>query len=182
MTTFLALDVLYDAVVAQFAADSTSVENTFGWREPDLQYVNPRIAWVPGDEGGVVTDPLIAARGTQANPRQLGNLPERFHVVISADDPTAPVNERLQWRSVRLVFDAWYRAIYLAAHGTVFVESARWIIDKKVRRNGAAMIVECYILSPLLDLPVEVVGGAGTGASIDITELDVIEPVVLEVT
>lgn len=147
----LALELLYDAVVARFTAEGpANVSQPFGWREVAKQRVNARIVWVPGNPIGAVGR-VGPARNPGGDPRSIGTLLENFYVVISAQDPTAPENERLQYRATRLLRDYWYRAIYLAARGTFTIESEEWLVDKLERRYGTALRVIGSIQSKIPD-------------------------------
>lgn len=176
MAVVLALPRLFDAVVARFTAESTAVANVFGWRAPDQKETRgPRVAWVPGDDGGALGElvqPKKQALLEQGRP--LANLEELFHVVIVSADTTAPENERAQYQALRELFDAWWRAVHLAAHGTVRIVSAEWVIDRKVRRHGAAIVVTCSIDAVIPDAPYEK-APVDTAAEIDVEELDVTE-------
>lgn len=160
MTDTLALEYLFDQVVARFAADSTVAANYFGWREPPKQLGvsggrTARIVWRPGDPNGSV-GAVQSPRGPGATPaRPLGDLKELFTVEITAADNTAPENERKQYAACRLLFDAWYRAVYLKAGGSFVVQSANWLRgtgDSPVRRHGATMQVVCTILAKIPDI------------------------------
>jgi hypothetical protein len=151
----LALPTLYDAVVARFDLDSTNVESHFGWREPQKhKTARARIVWVPGDEGGG-TGNVDPARNPGGNPRSLATLRELFTVYIAADDPQFPENERSQYTATRLLFDAWVRAVYLAAHGTFSIESVSWNTSKNERRHGAELVCVCWIEALIPDAPYE---------------------------
>lgn len=147
-----ALPTLFDAVVARFDLDSTSVEQYFGWREPQKhKTARARIVWVPGDEGAV--GDVRAARNPGNNPRSLATLAELFTVYVSANDPQFPEDERKQYEATRRLFDAWYRAVYLAAHGTFEVASLAWNISKNERRHGTELVCVCWIESVIPDAP-----------------------------
>jgi hypothetical protein len=145
MTDTLALEKLFDDVVARFADEATSAVNVFGWREPNRQQVGNRIAWVPGDPFGNAGDDL-PPRNPGRNPRPLATLRELFTVVISGADLTTPDNERAQYRATRFLYDAWRRAFYLSAYGMQHgIKSTQWDTNKNERRFGAAMIVVAWI-------------------------------------
>jgi hypothetical protein len=146
----LALEQLYDAVVARFTADGTVATSAFGWREPARQTPPPSCRWYPGDPSGSLGE-LGAPKQPGRMPRSLGTLGERFTVVIASHDATAPDDERKQYKATRLLFDDWWRAVYLAAYGTVRVVSARWVIEKVERRYGATIEVVCAIEAMLPD-------------------------------
>jgi hypothetical protein len=171
MADTLALEKLFNDVEALFIAEGTNVPNLFGWRIPAQQVIGPRIAWVPGNFGGNAGEDA-PARNPGRNPRSLGTFRELFHVVISSEDPTAPEDELAQWKSTRLVFDAWYRAVYLSAHGTYRVLAIEWVTDKMERRFGAALRVTCAIESMVPDEALAV-APVDTVAVITASELDV---------
>lgn len=147
----LALEFLYNAVIDSFAADHVNASNDFGWRIPAQHPYGPRIAWVPGDasdSAGVIG----AAMYPGSIPRQLGTLRELFTVYFTAQDPSDPENELKQYHIVRELHDAWYRAVYFAAHGTFSIISQTWITKHMERRHGATMRLICQVLAPILDV------------------------------
>jgi hypothetical protein len=87
---------------------------------------------------------------------------------------TAPENELLQWKATRLLFDAWYRAVYLAAHGTFEIQDSRWVIDKTERRRGNAIRVLGAIQSMVPDSEIPS-APVDTHAEITLTELANVE-------
>jgi hypothetical protein len=176
MADMFALDSLYADVKARFAAESPSapVYMPFGWREPSKSYSGSRIAWVPGDPSGNLGR-VGPAKHPGRNPRPLATLFELFHCVISANDLTAPENELAQYRAVRFLYDAWVRAVYLAARGTFTIDSASWDVDfQNERRFGASLIVTCSIQAMVPDAAFEGVP-VGAEAVIQVSELDVTE-------
>lgn len=188
----LALEVLYDKVVARFAAEgpyynAAPVPQPFGWRFVAQQHVGPRIVWVPGDPRGAIGD-MGPARNPGGLPRSLGTLFEQFHVIISSQDPEQPENERLQYRTTRLLHDYWYRAVYHAAHGTFEIDTYEWNVDKLERRFGTAMVIVCTLQAKIPDVapggPTD--GGpfapADTAAVIDDSLLDVTETITVKGT
>lgn len=173
MTTVLALPLLYEAVSARFTAESTNAPCVFGWRaSAQAPGYARRVVWEPGEDGDAGT--LVGARSPGGNPRSLGTLHERFTLYIEAQDPAAAEDELAQYTAARLLFDAVHRAIYLAAHGTVALESLAWVTEKNVRRYGATLRAVYAIDAMIPDLPMT---GApvDTGAQITTTALDVPE-------
>lgn len=155
MTVVLALPRLYDAVVATFAADAApgeAIPQAFGWREPSRRGAL-RIVWVPGDDASGDLGELGAARSPGRDPRPLATVRELATVYLEAADSSAPENERAQYVAARLLFDAWLRAVYLAARGTFVVLSSAWVIDKKERRYGATIRVVLAIEAMVPDAP-----------------------------
>lgn len=145
MTVELALEGLFIAVRDRFIAEGTNAANFFGWKEAAQQSTANRITWKPGDPNGKAGQSL-PAKYPGRNPRPLGTLRELFTVEIAAQDPAEPEVELAQYRVVRLLRDAWERAVYYAAHGTFRIESQEWIEPKRnERRFGAAMRIVCSI-------------------------------------
>jgi hypothetical protein len=155
MTTTLAYEVLYDAVVARFADEGTNVVNTFGWREPAKHVEGPRIVWVPGDPGGRLGS-VTGARNPGRNPRPLLTTNELFTVWISSADTTDIEDERKQYKACRALYDAFLRAVYLAAHGTFYVRDERWDTKRIERQHGATVRVVIELQAPVLDEVLEV--------------------------
>lgn len=160
MTTVLALPLVYEAVVARFALDAaaedppaTPVAQPFGWREPAHRTGTRRIVWVPGDDGEL--GEVGPARNPGRNPRPLWTIDELFTVYVEAQDATAAENELAQYTAARLLFDAWLRAVYLAAHGTVRVTRSQWVSDKSTRRFGATIRAVVAIEAMVPDAPFE---------------------------
>lgn len=183
MAIVLALPRLFDAVVARFAAESVLVPNAFGWRAPAQRPgVARRIVWVPGDDESGDLGELGPAKQPGRNPRPLATLDELFTVYIEARDTSSASvaeNERAQYQITRELFDIWYRAVYLEAHGTIRIESSAWVIDKKERRAGAAIRVLCTIEAAILDEE-EGTAPTDTGASIATSEYAVTETTVVK--
>lgn len=194
----LAVENLFNQVSASFVADGILATNVFGWREPTKHPFGPRVAWVPGDpsnSAGLSTAP----RGPGGNPRALHSFRELFTVYITAQDPSDPENEQAQYHIVRMLHDAWLRAVYRAAHGTYWIRSEGWETKRSERRHGATMRVVCEILAPVLDrLPDPPLVADGTdqdnlidavqdaidhgttvGANIDVLLVDTVEPMPL---
>lgn len=142
MAVLFALENLFDKVVQRFASEGTAIENTFGWKEPPRQggSVN-RIVWTPGDGSGALGD-LGAPRYPGGLPaRPLAMLLESFTCLIVGADPQAPNDDRAQYHQTRLNYDAWLRAVYLAAVGTFAIRSQAWDVTRKEGRMGAAIKV-----------------------------------------
>lgn len=188
MAVVLALPKLFDDVVARFTAEETAIVNLFGWREPAKKIVNPKgtaakIAWVPGTPDGKL-GVVGPAKYPGRNPRSIATLLENFYVEIQAVDvdPLLRENERAQYQIVRLAYDAWYRAIYLAAHGTVAVVDDYWMKSgQPERRFGAGIRAVCTIESMIPDEAQTDIGGTGAGADILVSELTVDEHVTVVV-
>lgn len=144
MAIILALPKLFDDVVARFLAESVAVPNVFGWRKPAQRSgTTKRIVWVPGNDGAL--GELVDAHQPGRNPRPIATLRELFTVLIEAHDPSGAEDERKQYQAARELFDAWYRAVYLAARGNLSVVEAAWVDDKNERRFGAALRVVASI-------------------------------------
>lgn len=151
----LALPTLFDAVVARFETDCTVADVLFGWRKPQRHKESrARVAWVPGDPSGSVgnIDPPVKS-GDKPDQRSLATLRELFTIYIEADDDQFPEDERSQYVATRLLWDAVYRAMYLAAHGTFRITSLDWNTDKNERRHGAELIAIGWIEAVIPDAP-----------------------------
>lgn len=146
----LALENLFNTVQASFVADGIHAVNLFGWRIPTQHPYGPRVAWVPGDPSNSV-GLTTAPRGPGGNPRALGMLNELCTVYITAQDPSDPENEQAQYHIVRMLHDAWFRAVYKAAHGTFYIRSEGWETKRSERRHGATLRVVFEIQAPVLD-------------------------------
>ena len=176
MATVLALELLYDAVVAlaaaDYAPDPPPVGFFFGVREAGMQ-INEfalsgasRIVLMPGDESG--------AGGVDGPPRPLATEEEVFTWYLWAVDPDL-ANERKQYTAARLLFDAWRRWIYLATHtdgdtgiGPVTLGRWRWNRSNVERVYGAEIIVSGSISAAVFDeSPTLVTDMAGAIASVD---------------
>ena len=173
MATILALEKLYADVVDLLA----DVPQSFGWREPTKRGEPNRITWVPGDESGSLGE-IGGARYPGRVPRPIANIVELFTVTVFAQDLSDPENELAQYCAARLLFDRWLGAVYRSAHGTFYIESARWADDQKERRFGAAIVVVATVDAMVPDFenyddtpPVAV----GAGAALAMTELGVTE-------
>lgn len=165
MADVLALPFIYHAVVDRFAAEGLGdVEQPFGFDAPAQNVVSRRITWEPGDPQGALGD-VITPRNPGQNPRSLATLLELFTCTISAADETAPTDRLAQYVAVRLLFDAWWSATFLAQYGVVAIVSATWLRDKKLVPHGAALQVVCSVEAVLPDAPDGVMhGGEGVSA------------------
>lgn len=170
MADTLALEKLYADVVAQFAADGTAADQPFGWRPETQQAIVPRITWQPGDASGSLGK-IAPPRNPGRNPRPLGTLLELFTCTISSQDPSDPENELKQYKLTRLLYDAWFRAVYLNAYGTFTIERSDWIRVGVItqRRYGAAIRVVGTIQAMIPDaelqgVPVDTVAIVGVSS------------------
>jgi hypothetical protein len=153
MADTLAIEAYYAAVGARFTAEGTAASNVFGWRTVAQHPEGNRCAWVPGDPSGKLGE-LAGAKQPGRNPRPLATLRELFTVYLDAVDTSALENEALQYRAVRLLFDAWLRALYLAAHGNFQVRSVDWVTDSSLeRRYGATARVVVSVDAMVPDSP-----------------------------
>jgi hypothetical protein len=166
MAVVFALEKLFDDVVARFAtegpwitppivsppAPGVPVPNEFGWKKPEQQKLRGnRIIWVPGDDDSGDAGEYLPARQIAGNPRNLARVGELFTVYIVGEDKAQPENERAQYNAARVLHDAWFRAVWLAAFGTFKFNKPKWFGDAKERRRGATLRVLGTIDSPLPD-------------------------------
>jgi hypothetical protein len=165
MAIVLALRKLYDDVSAYFEEEAPGdVSFYFGWREPHKhKTAAKRITFVPGDPTGALGEikppRFPGASGASSGPddsypdigRPLANLAELFTVRVEAYDATSPEDESVQYQAVRELYDAWYKASYLAAYGNFEVVSSDFDKEYNNRRHGAAIVVVCSILAVIPD-------------------------------
>jgi hypothetical protein len=179
VAVIFALEHLFDSVVERFAEEGTLIENTFGWKEPPRQSTSlNRIVWVPGDASASLGD-LGAPRYPGSLPaRPLAMLLESFTCVIVGADPQEKEVDRAQYRQARLNYDAWLRAVYLAAVGTFAIKSQAWDIKRMEGRFGACIKVVGTIQAVIPDEPFTFADVTTTGeatAVLGTTEDDPVE-------
>lgn len=155
-----ALPRLFSAVVDRFADEGSGpgspsdVVQSFGWREvARANTAKGRIVWTPGDEVGALGTVGSPKQPGRVTARPLATLAELATCTISAVDPTATENELAQYEVTRALFDAWFRAVYLAARGTFAIVSSEWLVDKTSRRFGNAIRVVFTLEGAILDAP-----------------------------
>lgn len=164
MAIVLALPKLYDDVSERFEEEAPGAV-AFFWGQRESQkhkLAAKRIVFIPSDEGDL--GEIRAPRGPGANPyssgpdftipdigRPLANLAELFTVRIETYDISNGENERVQYQAVRELYDAWYRAVYLAAHGNFAIVSSELDDEYNNRRHGMAIVVVCTILAVIPD-------------------------------
>lgn len=176
MAIVFALPHLFDAVAARFTDEGTNVPMAFGWLAPNEQMrTTSRIVWSPGDASGNL-GALGAGKYPGGNPRQLATLEELCTVEITAAD-TPSTDERKQYQAVRELYDAWLRAVYLAAHGTYRIVSGAWVGGDRARRMGATLRVVIAVQAPVFDEALETEAVEIEAATIDVEQLDVTETV-----
>lgn len=153
MTDTLALEKLYTDVKTRLDTETPGIAIDFGWKKrARWQTANQRLVWQPGD----ATDALGAFLGAKypgRNPRPLATIGELFTVFIGAADPSDLQNELANYKATRLLFDAWWRAVYLAAHGTVAIVSAKWATNRTELRHGEELIVVASVEAMVPDEP-----------------------------
>lgn len=125
----------------------------FGTREPAKRDALPRIVFVPGDDSDVGEVGPVVKPGR--NPRPLATLHELVTVFVEGFDGTAGLaeDELAQWKATRLLFDAFLRAIYLAAYGTYAIRSTKWLNERSTRRHGYAIACVLSVGSMVPDAP-----------------------------
>lgn len=179
MSYVLALTSLYDGVVSRMEAAGYTGEQPFGWREPAKRLAGRRIVWVPGDDDAV--GDVGAPKKPGRNPRPLWTIDELCTVFVEAFDEAAPEDERAQYQAVRELLDAWLRAVYLEAHGTVEIADLRWVTDKNLRRAGAAVRAVLTVQAMVPDAPdpsltaASTTTASSTDAGIDPDSIDTTE-------
>ena len=143
MGDVLAIPRLFDAVVARFTLDGTDVPNLFGRREVARQQLTKaRIVWAPGDQSGSMgaLGPAKYPGESASGPRGLATISELVSVYITTNDPADAESDRAQYIAARFLFDAWFRAVYLANFGAFSLVSTSWIKPSSERRHGAGIV------------------------------------------
>ena len=175
MAVVFALEKLYDDVAAILAVDAPTITQSFGWREPAKQLVQPpHIDWTPGESDSGDFGKVQGAKYPGGNPRSIWTPRELFTCLLQGYDPTAPTNERAQYHATRLVFDAWARAVYLAAYGMVSIDSVRYVVKRKDGRFGVTMRAVGAILGKTPDAAATP-APTDAKAHVTLTELDRVE-------
>ena len=150
------IPAVFDAVVAQFAEDGTSVPNEFGWRaKPRKNNSDARIVWVPGDDLSGDAGKIAAPRSPGIPDRPLATFHEKCTVYIYGVELVSPESQRAQYISARRIFDAWYRALHLAVYGVYAITSVTWAHSRKSveRMRGAAIRVVFSVQARIPDVP-----------------------------
>lgn len=151
----LALEKLYGDVRTRFAVEQPTVDVAFGWKEPPRQRARACVVFTPGDPSGT-TGEIGGGKYPGRNPRPLATLYELFTVTIRDNDPAHLTDELAQYKAARLIFDAWYRAVYLSAYGTFKVLSSKWLTAVGAEhRRGAGLEIVCAIEAMIPDAIIE---------------------------
>lgn len=167
MAVVFATELLFDAVVARFAAEGTSVENVFGWSKPTKQTAVNRICWVPGDVDGKLGT-IGAPKQPGRMPRPLMTLGEIIRFEIYGRDPSDPTNEMKQYKANCLIRDALLRALYLKGRGWVqVVDIERIKPEQNEMSNGFSTRITAIVDNMIPDSPVEI-APIDTGADVDV--------------
>lgn len=183
MAILTAVENAFERVTARFTAEGVTVPNYFGWNTPEKQPVQGasarRICWVPGDPSGSAVAGIEAPKtDAKVFPRSLATLVEVVRVYIFAANKALPELDQAQYNATRLLFDAWYRAMYLECRGTFAVKSVLWETSKKERRHGACLVVTLHMQAPVTDEPyeddplVEDLTSGDVSATVTVSELD----------
>lgn len=176
----LAIERLYALVTARFADEGNAVPQLFGWRKPTEQIViGRRIVWVPGDQLGNVGQIEPASKNAKTYMRSLATLDELFTVYVFGVYTLQPEQELQQYKSARLLYDAWYRALYLACRGNFRVLSQTWLTEHRERVHGAGIRVVVAVSAAIPDEPYDPGGilepphaDAETGCALTVNALD----------
>lgn len=179
MSGELAVERLVRLVRERFELEGPHVPVLFGAQKV-RQKLEPgnRVIWVPGDDETGDLGSFGPARHPGRNPRPLGTLHEIVTVYLVATDTGSLTSEEAQYRAGRLLWDAWYRAVYLAAHGTFEILRARWEIRRKERPFGSAIRVLLAVQSMVPDEPVPEIA-TGVGAEISPSLADTPDPTIV---
>lgn len=179
MTATFALPELVKRVRDRFIADAaaadpptTPVPVTFGWREPMIQRESShRIVFVAGDDSGW----SLGTLGPPESPyvaiaRPLAALDEIFTAYVEAEAASEPENEEKQYIAARELYDAFYRAVFLARIPHTIL-SQRWVVDRTARYAGAALRITGTVSAIVADTP-SAVAPVDTAATLTVRELD----------
>lgn len=147
----------------------------FGTKAPWKRGNHYAISYVPGDggNGGELSPVQLPGR----NPRPLYTFDELVSVFIEADDITDAENERAQWRSCRLLLNAWMRAVYKIATVRAKFTSIEVLKERSTRRHGWAYRV---VLSIESMVPDEAWTTAPVNAHASVTTETVVEDVSIQ--
>lgn len=183
MTTY-ALPELITRVRDRLTADALAADPptapipvTFGWREPSIKReTSHRIVFVAGDDSGW----SLGSTGAPESPgvglaRPLAALDEVWTCYLDAEDVLAPDDEAAQYVAARSLYDAWYRAVYLARI-KFSILSQRWVVDHTVRYAGAVLRITGTVSARIPDAP-STIAPSDTGAALTVHELDVSETI-----
>lgn len=148
---------MFDAVQADFKLNEIDAPMFFGWRETAKhKRTDQRLVWIPGDSGNAVGEVRPPRQrqglGGSGQPRAIGTLAELVTVRIEAFDSQFAEDERFQYKAVRFLYDAWYAAVYRAAHGKFSIVSQEYDLPFIERKHGAAIIAVVEIEAPLPDV------------------------------
>ena len=78
-----------------------------------------------------------------------------FTVYVEGYDATDARSERAQYQITRELWDAYYRALYLSAHGTFEVLSMKWDTSKNTAQRGAMLVATIAIQAMIPDAALE---------------------------
>jgi len=163
---------LLGQVEARFAADELAVANVFGWRAPTGKLATgDRILWTPGDPSKALGQIGPARQSQTGNPRSLATLHELCTCLILGADLAGKEDERLQYARARAIYDAWLRAVYLAARGTFTVISSKWVRVPTERVHGLGIQVVFAIDAKIPDAAKQL-APVDVGADLDVEQLD----------
>lgn len=129
----------------------TDPDFAFGSREPAKRGSISRIVFVPGQDGRAGT--LSQARFPGRNPRPLFTFDELVSVYVEGFDNDHAEDERAQWKSTRLLADAFLSALHAVAHGTWELVDAQWLVERSTRRHGYTLVLVIAVQSMVPDEP-----------------------------
>jgi hypothetical protein len=161
MAAELAIDLMFEDLVSNLAADGNTARVLFGQRALTATRSAPveaqaRVVVVPGDEKGALGEygPATKPRlGIGAStPRTLGTLKEVFRVYVWAQDRSVadghPDYERAQYRAARFLHDQVYRAIFNGRVGTVQAQMTKpQLVQGAVERKAGCELVFWVVLT-----------------------------------
>lgn len=166
------------------AAGTAAIPVEFGWEARYLsRSTTHRIVFVPGDDSSGTLGATSGADSPYVGlARPLAALDEQWTCYLEAED-LSDESEVAQYTAARMLYDAWYRAVYLARSENgripVTILSQRWIADRTHRDAGAALRVTGTVSAAILDTPTTI-APVDTGAALTVAQLDVEETLTID--
>jgi hypothetical protein len=151
MATILALQDLYDRVVADFANKAPSVVFNFGSRSIPraATTTSGTIDIVPGDESGNIGS-FVMPREVGSSPRHLYDILENFTVYVRGFDLDRE-NQLKQYAATMLLAQSLIASARDAVPGNVQFTGWKWNLAHGERRTAEQIIISCVLRSPIPD-------------------------------
>jgi len=166
-TATLALEHLYNRIVARTAERDASTACVFGWREAPKQTNQGsgeanRVVLQPGDPNGKVGE-LTGAKLPGRNPPPIATLIEIATLFMWGYDGTDPTSDLLQYRAARRLHDIVIPIVIRTFRGHWKQVSSTWMKPETEQRFGAELQVVIAVEAMIPDDVVpEAAGGTVT--------------------